>query len=887
MNIEKLLNNIDNYICDYYPSAFWFWNEDMTLERMDFILCHMAKDKIREVLFHPSHGLNIEYLSAEFFEKYRQGLKLCKKYNIKVYIYDDYGWPSGSLSGKFIEKYPNYVMKYLAYENGVVSIQKSNRIHDGNMGAPWCKKTPGYIDTLSKAAMQTFIEMNYNRFKIEAKDLWDQILGFFTDEPAIVMPYDKEDLNVRQALPWSEDLPKIFYEKYSYKIEDHYKELFLENYSQVKEDYFNVAINMHIEAYFKQLSEWCAKERKIFTGHVREDSVCDQIRFGGNLYKAISELHIPGVDFLNLRNPDQTYEQEMVSSIAKANGKKKVYMEAFGISPYSLSLKEMYHKFQSIIANRVNDIALMGLMTSNKGSRKRLYWSPIGPEAPWWDYYPYLRDSISRIMAFSNLGEEIRNVAILYPQYEGEQSVANLDKKGDKKEFIEKTVRSIIDKVQEKGYTFDWVFPEMLKDCKIQNNKVVFPHGTYDYFIVLSDFNYSKETLSYLNNLSNIIWDKLININLPQNPKTDFIKCDFKNKINVYKYKDAFIYSIRNLSDSVGKIDLNKEKVYIIDPINNKIYNFENKEIESHKNIYILITNEDINISERPKYLKEVDINFSFKAQKYNIAPFKQVFAYHNEKGWIDLTDIKSKNLPVLYNDYGYKNNNSFPYLTNDFYNYTNIKIKSVFNMAKLCKIGVLFEKGYVNNIYINGEKLDLSQGKNKFVWDYSNIYLDSSNKVKLGENILTYELNFAPWETDLKNEGFFRYGPMPSVDVALVGDFLYINEKIYSYSNNTKSLPIDLSKEGFQNTYGKVILEGEFEKDMNYLGLDITGSPTCEILIDNKTIGVNFTDYIFSLENIPNGYHNIKIIMTGNCASLMDYKENNKFILNKILSFK
>ena len=120
----------------------------------------------------------------------------------------------------------------------------------------------------------------------------------------------------------------------------------------------------------------------------------------------------------------------------------------------------------------------------------------------------------------------------------------------------------------------------------------------------------------------------------------------------------------------------------------------------------------------------------------------------------------------------------------------------------------------------------------------------------------------------------------MPSVDVCLAGDFLFIDETIKKYDDKSKSLPLTLENEGFAYTYGKVSMTGTFTKtnDMENLYLDILGETSCEVKIDNKTIGCAISEYIFPIRDISTGDHKIEIILTGVSASLMIYNANNNF---------
>lgn len=898
MKISDLSQNWLKFSWEYRPSAFYFWNEDMEIDRIESMLSKMEKDQIREVLFHPVHGLTIEYLSDEFAKIYKNALKLAKKHNIKVWIYDEYSWPSGCVGGKLLREYPQYGGWYLSYENGIAKPKKSNRLHDGTTGAPWTQGERGYLDTLNYDAVNCFININYEKLKEICGEYWeDTIRGFFTDEPAAMIPDGEGSFWFIKALPWTEKLPQIFKEMNGYDIEPLYNDLFKNENSKLKTDYFKVVKYLHSTAYHKQIGDWCKKNNKEYTGHVGEDCLTMEVNFGGSIYQNLSNMTSPGVDFLNFNDPDQKIDEEIVASIAKHSSSdkpKKVYSESFGISRYSLTLKELYNKWTGLSVQRVNDIALMGMQHSTSSVRKRTYWPPFTEDEPWWDYYGAFRDSAARAMGISNLGKDIRKYAILYPQYELEQHAFD----GSYNDIILKKVFSMIDFIEKSQNQYDWIFPEMLNTGKVVNGRIVFPKETYDGIVINNEIDYfetSKDILkTFENNGGKII--SSFNETLEQPIWHNILKIDSSDKIRVYtyEYEDGYMIAIRNIGETNNEINVDLlDNTYYLNqwvPDQNKIYNVNssfNKEIEFHSNVYFSITKEKISNEEYPKLLnKELDINFTFKAEKYNTAPFNSVQALHKDKGLIDLTKISANETSIFYkNNENLLNTNGFPTLSKDFFGAENIEFQCDFYMEDLCKIGIIGESKYIKDIELNGIKLNKPTRK-EFIWDYTNVYYDFTDYVKLGNNSLKFTLGFEAWETSIINEAFFAFNPMPSVDVCLVGDFLFKNNKIYKYSDTKQKLPIDLSTEGFNNTYGKVILEGHFTKtsEMENIYINLNGDSPCQVLIDNKSIGSQIKDYIFSLENISNDTHNIKIILTGTSASLMDYERNNVWKLLSII---
>jgi hypothetical protein len=104
------------------PNPLWFWNNAQV--EPDELKRQMAGYK--EAGY---GGLSIlpfgrkfkpEYLSDEYFEAYRVCMEEAKKLGLTLWIYDEYGFPSGSAGerngdgiGRFKQKYPEHACKRL------------------------------------------------------------------------------------------------------------------------------------------------------------------------------------------------------------------------------------------------------------------------------------------------------------------------------------------------------------------------------------------------------------------------------------------------------------------------------------------------------------------------------------------------------------------------------------------------------------------------------------------------------------------------------------------------------------------------------------------------------------------------------------------------------
>ena len=58
-------------------------------------------------------GLEIEYLSQEWFDKVKYACSIAKKLGLDIWLYDELRWPSGHAGGKVLETNPEYQAKCL------------------------------------------------------------------------------------------------------------------------------------------------------------------------------------------------------------------------------------------------------------------------------------------------------------------------------------------------------------------------------------------------------------------------------------------------------------------------------------------------------------------------------------------------------------------------------------------------------------------------------------------------------------------------------------------------------------------------------------------------------------------------------------------------------
>ncbi len=306
VTLEALSKDWLRLSSEYRPSAFWFWNSEMDEVRMREVISGLAENSVREFLIHPVHGMEIEYLSGEFFDRYRYALGLAREHDLKVWVYDEYAWPSGTarrLSAARTSRTPGVVSELR---------KKARRRGDCRTRAigPGPRQQRRRTMDRERARLCRYAEhgrcallhrqMHRRAIYKECGDFFGgTIVGFFTDEPSAMIDAPAgRSMWQAAGMPWTPSLPQRFRDRFGYEIEPRYAELAGDGPAAVKRDYWALVKEMHSESYHGQIGEWCREHGVKYTGHVGEDVPLMQVRFAGSAFECLKHMDEPGVDML-------------------------------------------------------------------------------------------------------------------------------------------------------------------------------------------------------------------------------------------------------------------------------------------------------------------------------------------------------------------------------------------------------------------------------------------------------------------------------------------------------------------------------------------------------------------------------------------------------------
>lgn len=171
----------------YGIQPFWFWNGDMKEKEMIRQIQEMAEKGIRGFFIHPRQGMEIPYLSKEYFKRVRTAVETAKKYGLEVWLYDEYPYPSGISGGEVILDHPEYLCKEL--KKVVKDVSGGETVQ---LFAPWGKVLSakayrvqdGICDFSEAVNLEDFIGTGYRQeiFQLSGLTAYNR-KRYFTGDP--------------------------------------------------------------------------------------------------------------------------------------------------------------------------------------------------------------------------------------------------------------------------------------------------------------------------------------------------------------------------------------------------------------------------------------------------------------------------------------------------------------------------------------------------------------------------------------------------------------------------------------------------------------------------------------------------------------------------------
>lgn len=371
-----------------------------------------------------------KYLEDEkAWDVLRRGVQLAHSMGLRVWIYDEKGYPSGTAGGLVLAKMPNGEAEGLirSFDDSGRPRYEVGKLFEGTHATANFSERRHYVNILDRDAVERFIEVTHDRYERALHPIGDYVEAFFTDEPSLIATYVPSGLDYPKTLPWHRDLPKIFQERKGYDLTQHWESLFVDTGDidrKIRCDFYEVIADLCAETYFGKLQAWCNAHHVSSSGHLLgEETLVWQTDFDGDPFTCYRKFDIPGIDMI-LSDPERIMQDKepfflvpkVAGSAARLQGKRRVMCEIsdfFGLMGWHhATLAQMKSTAGILMSLGITDFVSMYTISLHPGE-------PAEPSLKARRYsaaeFRTYTDYVDRVNRLFCEGERLARVAVLHP----------------------------------------------------------------------------------------------------------------------------------------------------------------------------------------------------------------------------------------------------------------------------------------------------------------------------------------------------------------------------------------------------------------------------------------------------------------------------------------
>ncbi len=361
--------------------VFWMWNSPLNSDEIRRQIAEMHRQHIGGFFIHPMprefrpkdfpDGMP-GYLSEEYFDFFAVALESAKEHDMELWLYDEGGWPSGTLNGWMLRDHPELAMHQITADGEILDYA-------------------GLPDLLRQETTRIFIDEVHEKYRQHfASDFGKTIPGIFTDEPSF------GHIDIPNALPWSPALEEEFRAVHGYDYRDAAQRILKGQDSGALRDFNQVWSSLMERNFMAPIAQWCHKNNLLFTGHFNGDDTVENMYklLGSDVFSLHKHFDVPGCDAIWRQIHPLVPETDFSRVVASAAGNKPVISETFAVYGSDMSLAEMKQVAAMQFVSGITMVSTMALLYSNQGGRQVTTRCNLLGNDPRWDFYHKYSDFI-------------------------------------------------------------------------------------------------------------------------------------------------------------------------------------------------------------------------------------------------------------------------------------------------------------------------------------------------------------------------------------------------------------------------------------------------------------------------------------------------------------
>ncbi len=447
----------------FTPLPFWFWNDTPDKTEIERQIDDFRSKGVTGFIIHPRIGFpkNIAYLSDEFIAYIGHAVYKAAANGMKVVLYDEGMYPSGSAHGMVAEGNPEYASIGLRMEEhacegsfviapvllkgeslvSAIAVKKvsEREIEPGSeikliaqngevvFEAPdssnWSvllfiqtftggtirgihfgeddkePQAPLSSDLLNPEAVKKFIKLTHERYySVLGNYFGGTVIAMFTDEPDIVGRCARIDV-----IPWTSAFLDFYMLLGSSELDLPSLWFDTGGKTSIKRNNYRNAVRKRLEmSYYRPISKWCEEHGISLMGHPQASDEIGLMKY----------FHIPGQDLVwrwvapedekGIEGQHSTMGK-CTSDAARHYGMRRNGNECFGCCgldgvQWSFSAGDMKWYLDWLFVRGVNLIVPHAFFYSLSGDARKAERPPdVGPNNIWWKHYHRISDYIKRL----------------------------------------------------------------------------------------------------------------------------------------------------------------------------------------------------------------------------------------------------------------------------------------------------------------------------------------------------------------------------------------------------------------------------------------------------------------------------------------------------------
>ena len=426
---------------EFSVMPFWFWNDTLKADEIVRQIADFEEHGVYGFVIHPRMGLPIgmDFLDDEMLGFMKVAIQEAERRNMKVILYDEGSYPSGSSEGQVVAKNPSHAARGLTRiilnDDEIPKLEKGWNLvtildaPDGGRSAIIERPTMGHIrglhwvdeekekedlppagDILNPEAVTSFIELVYDKFYNNFGEHFGKtILAVFTDEP------DPMGRGPRRGMVDGNAklLPQIN-EIIGYDFTPHFTDLWekdSKDWKKHRADYHRAIAICLEDNYYGRLSTWCEEHGIALTGHPAKS-----MDLGAQKY-----FQIPGQDLVwRYVEPGKKALEGEHSTMAKNASSAMVHLnrrrnsnELYGAYGHELTYDEMVWLANWCFVRGQNLLYPHAFYYSIRGARFNERPPDVGPNARWWGNYKGFADACRRLSWLNTDSKQVCEIALL------------------------------------------------------------------------------------------------------------------------------------------------------------------------------------------------------------------------------------------------------------------------------------------------------------------------------------------------------------------------------------------------------------------------------------------------------------------------------------------